>query len=173
MSPSQCLFYRCPTNSSVASVNPLLFPLCAKQCQLDAIKYAIETRDHLLTERLGKAGIDVFNVYMNATYDELLSAAIKKGHLGVVQFLVNLDKDSVHKATEFDHLPLTSALLLGDLEIARFLVSRGVDPDFLGSDPWRARAGRRRAEPGRRKVRKTALSYASTWLDSPFICSVI
>lgn len=72
----------------------------------------------------------------------------------------------MHKATEFDHLPLTPALLMGHLEIARFLVSRGVDPDFLGSDPWRA-------EPGWRKVRKTALSYASTWLDSPFICSVI
>ena len=37
------------------------FPPCAKQCQLDAIKYTLETGDHLLMERLGKAGIDVIN----------------------------------------------------------------------------------------------------------------
>ena len=61
------------------SVNPLLYPPpCAKRSQLDAIKYAIETEDHLLIERLGKAGIDVFSTYPNATHDEVLSVAIKK-----------------------------------------------------------------------------------------------
>lgn len=101
VSPSQCHFYRCPTNSSVASVNTSCIqttsmlslraaicsiylsvhcypPPCAKQSQLDAIKYAIETEDHLLIERLGKAGIDVFSTYPNATHDEVLSVAIKK-----------------------------------------------------------------------------------------------
>lgn len=53
LSQSFCLLY--------SSVNPLLSPPCAKQCRLDAIKYTLETGDHLLMERLGKAGIDVFN----------------------------------------------------------------------------------------------------------------
>ena len=174
-----------------STINPLLFPPRAKQCQLDAITYALETGDHLLMERLGKAGIDVFKAYLNATRDELLSVAIKKGHLGVVQVLVDLNKDSMHKVTGFGHLPFTSALLLGHLEIARFLVFRGADPEFLGSNRCRRRGAGDNAG-------KTALSYTAKngplesvrflveetssdlevrgvphWLDSSFICSVI
>lgn len=101
-----------------------------------------------------KAGIDVFNAYLNATRDELLSVAIKKGHLGVVRVLVDLNKDSMHKVTGFGHLPFTSALLLGHLEIARFLVFRGADPEFLGSNRCRRRGAGDKAG-------KTALSYTA------------
>lgn len=43
-----------------SSINPLLFAPRAKQCQLNEIKYVLDTGDHLLMERLGKSGECLF-----------------------------------------------------------------------------------------------------------------
>ena len=64
-------------------VNPLLFPRYAKQHQVDAVLYAMDNGDHVLMEKLIKAGVDLVT-YMSETHHSLIATAASDGHLGMV-----------------------------------------------------------------------------------------
>lgn len=109
-------------------VNPL-FPRYAKQHQVDAILYAMENGDHVLMEKLIKAGVEPV-AYVSETQHSLIATAASDGHLGMVRVLLDMTEEDVHCMALYDHVPLVGALLHGHLDTARFLVSRGALPDF-------------------------------------------
>lgn len=114
-------------------INPLLFPRFAKQHHRDAILYAIGHGDHVLMEKLLiQTGVDLFS-YVESTHHSPLPIAARKGHLGMVQVLLDLTGESIHLDSLNDDAPLVETLLGGHLEIAQLLISRGAIPDFRTS----------------------------------------
>lgn len=79
-------------------------------------------------ERLIRAGVDPF-IYQAAICTSPVRAAASKGHLGVVQVLVDLVREYRHVGFRNYDLPLIDALIFGHIDIARFLISRGALPD--------------------------------------------
>lgn len=100
--------------------------------------HAMRSGDHVLLKSLIEAGIST-ELFGDQTQRDPLQTAVKWGHIGIVQVLLDLDQSDLDVAALYDELPIICALMNGHLDIARLLISRGVDPNFAeGGDTFDA-----------------------------------
>ncbi|KAK1142530.1 hypothetical protein N8T08_007504 [Aspergillus melleus] len=111
-------------------VNPTLIARYAKSHQKQAIRYALEIGDHILLQRLLEAGVELDRYVCK----EMFTNAAERGYTELLRFLQDANLGGDPRETREYNLPFLSAVLHERWETARFLVSRGADPNY--SDPW-------------------------------------
>ncbi|KAH8434886.1 uncharacterized protein LDX57_012517 [Aspergillus melleus] len=111
-------------------VNPTLIARYAKSHQKQAIQCALEKGDHILLQRLLEAGVKLGRDVRK----EMFTNAAERGYTELLRFLQDANLGGDPRETREYNLPFVSAVLHERWETARFLVSRGADPNYIV--PW-------------------------------------
>ena len=114
-------------------VSPTLIARYAKSHQKQVIRYALEIGDHILLQRFLEAGVELDRYVCK----EMFTNAAERGYTELLRFLQDANLGGDPKETREYNLSFLSAVLHERWETARFLVSRGADPNY--SDPWELR----------------------------------
>ncbi|KAK1140358.1 hypothetical protein N8T08_010415 [Aspergillus melleus] len=110
-------------------VNNTLVARYAKGHEIEAIEHALETGDHVLMENLIDEGVDP--LIWQKEDAKLIYEAAGAGHTELVRLLLDREISDIHDHPFSKQVPLTHALLCGQWETARLLVSYGANPDHI------------------------------------------
>jgi ankyrin repeat protein len=82
-----------------------------------------------------EANVDINSPHQDELDGTALYAAVRMGHLEVVQCLIKLGAD-IDKANKYEWTPLFSAALKGDLAVVQCLLQHGADTDKADGLDW-------------------------------------
>lgn len=129
----------------------------------NALDWAVFKKHYVIAKRLVQAGVTLSNAR-----DLILDAAIA-GDLKRVRFMVETYPNSVNEADLYGRTVLIRATRWGHLEIVRYLMQNGADPDCIDNDPGEKNNGWRAVDWARKNKHQAIVDLLTNSAPKPVI----